>query len=87
MALPPPAALILMGDWCGPAEGATPRPAKTRARTGWHDPCEEDCVKTQKKQQKVVNGEVFPLDKSLLMGDPFLFSSCPFNPPIPLAHL
>jgi hypothetical protein len=23
-----------------------------------------------KKQHKVVNGEVFPLDKSLLMGDP-----------------
>jgi hypothetical protein len=52
MALPPPDALILMGDWCEPAEGATPRPAKTRAHTGWHDPCEDNGVNAQKKATK-----------------------------------
>ena len=62
-------ALNLMGGWCG-AQAADATGMKTRLRLSW--PIGGGVFRPErngKKCQKLCEGEVLPLDRSLLMGD------------------
>ncbi len=66
-----PHALILMGDWCGSVRATDTEPNENRGAqsvtTG-----QAGNAATEDNPKKVVDGDVLPLDGSLLMGDPFI---------------